>query len=40
MKCQRSAYHKIYLEAFGINGCPYGWKPWPEDCEMCKLFGE
>lgn len=40
MKCETCIYHKIYLDAFRIEGCPYSWKQWPEDCEECKLYGE
>jgi len=40
MKCVKCIYHIIYLDAFGNNGCPYGWKKWPADCEECKLFAE
>jgi hypothetical protein len=40
MKFEKCVYHKIYLEAFGIDDCPYGWKHWPKDCEECMLFGE
>jgi len=39
-KCENCIYHKIYLESFGQDACPYGWKHWPEDCEGCKLFAE